>query len=73
MELALVHQRCQRELSRTIVCHPKRQRGASDEVIVTSCRGSLWSSIAILSCRPMPRCAARAIKQIGRPGPTTMA
>jgi hypothetical protein len=39
MELALVHQRCQRELSRTIVCHPKRQRGASDEVIVTSCRG----------------------------------
>ena len=31
------------------------------------------SSATIRSCPPMPRCVARATKQLGRPGPTTTA
>jgi hypothetical protein len=35
--------------------------------------GAAMSSATIRSCRPMPRCVARATKQLGRPGPTTTA
>jgi hypothetical protein len=54
---------------------PRPTEDPKQRIVVKSYGGSrllsAMSSAAIPSCRPMPRCAARAIKQIGRPGPTT--
>ncbi len=56
---------------------PVARNGISQRIVV-ECYIASWlvfamSSAAIPSCRPRPRCAARAIMQIGRLGPTTTA